>query len=330
MNIETNNNMNLKKLNNEELISHLKTKVADERKILTQILRDLREVESRKLFAQMGYPSLFEFCVRELQYSEGSAQRRISAMRLIRELPEIENKIASGDLSLSVVSQAQSFFRNQAKMQTPININEKLKLLTTLEKTSTRECERKLLALDPRSIKPDFVRAITPELTELRFTVGQDFMNKITRIKNLLSHKNPNIETQAVLAQALDHWLIKLDPIKQTEIPPPALEVKVRLTPPHKQLENLPPAPAVKIRPPTAPNHRYIPKTLRRLVWQKSQSQCAYIELKSGRRCSAQRFLEVDHLHPISLGGANNIENLQLLCDAHNRLKGATVIKSML
>jgi hypothetical protein len=83
----------------------------------------------RKLFLEMGYPSLFEFCLKELSYSEGSAQRRISAMRLLKSLPEIEPKIISGELSLSVVSQAQTFFRAQEKEQKPLDKNEKLDLL---------------------------------------------------------------------------------------------------------------------------------------------------------------------------------------------------------
>jgi hypothetical protein len=47
-----------------------------------------------------------------LHYSEGQAGRRIQAMRLIKEIPEIEQKIESGALSLSNISQAQSFFRD--------------------------------------------------------------------------------------------------------------------------------------------------------------------------------------------------------------------------
>src|ERR1700677_3167081 len=103
----------MKTFSNSDLILKLKNLVIEERKLTAEILEYLREVEVRKLFLELGYPSLFEFCMRELGYSEGSAQRRISAMRLIKTLPEIEDKIVTGELSLSVVSQAQSFFRAQ-------------------------------------------------------------------------------------------------------------------------------------------------------------------------------------------------------------------------
>ena len=39
------------------------------------VLHHLREVERRFLFAELGYSSLFEYCISELKYSAGSAQR---------------------------------------------------------------------------------------------------------------------------------------------------------------------------------------------------------------------------------------------------------------
>jgi len=102
--------MNLKHLRDDELLTVTKDLVQMERTTLTKILHHLREIERRKLYSDLGCASLFEYAVKHLQYSEGQAGRRIQAMRLIKEIPEIEQKIASGALSLSNISQAQSFF----------------------------------------------------------------------------------------------------------------------------------------------------------------------------------------------------------------------------
>ena len=109
--------MNLKSFKDKELLSQIKQLVKNEREVLTKILHHLREVERRKLFSDLGYQSLFEYTVKELKYSEGQAGRRIQAMRLIKEIPEVEKKIASGKLSLSNISQAQSYFREARKME---------------------------------------------------------------------------------------------------------------------------------------------------------------------------------------------------------------------
>ena len=105
----------LKALSNYELLSRTKSLVQKERETHIQALRHLREIESRKLYFSQGFSSLFDYAVRELGYSEGAAFRRIKAMRLCRDLPEAEEKLQSGKLSLSSASQLQNFFEKQKK-----------------------------------------------------------------------------------------------------------------------------------------------------------------------------------------------------------------------
>jgi 5-methylcytosine-specific restriction endonuclease McrA len=301
----------MKKRTNFELLNNLKTLVGEERKILAEILENLREVESRKLFLDLGYPSLFEFCVKELGYSEGSAQRRISAMRLVKTLPVIEEKIVTGRLSLSVISQAQSFFKRQEKEEKGLDVNQKLSVLKSLENTSTRECERILCEMDPELPKEDKTRIISSELTELRLTVNKEFMDKIKKAKDLLSHSNPHISIKELLEMTLDQLISKKDPALKKERVIHNSEAELMF----QSSKNLPPAPAVT-------------QSLKGQVWRKSNSQCCYVSLITQKRCSATRFLEIDHIVPKSKGGPNTFENLQLLCDLHNRQKGTTYSRS--
>jgi hypothetical protein len=78
--------------NNKIIFQHGKDLAKKEREITLNLLHHLREVERRSLFIELGYSSFLEFCVSELKYSVESAKRRISAMRLLKELPEIEEK----------------------------------------------------------------------------------------------------------------------------------------------------------------------------------------------------------------------------------------------
>jgi hypothetical protein len=52
-------------------------------------------------------------------------------------------------------------------------------------------------------------------------------------------------------------------------------------------------------------------------VWRRDRGRCV--------RCGSQRNLEFDHIIPIALGGSNTARNLQLLCEACNREKGASL-----
>ena len=139
-----NNYSHLKSLNDEMLLIHTHELVKEERELSTLILHHLMEVERRRLYAARGFSSLFEYCVKSLGYSESAAQRRISGMRLIREIPEVETKIKEGKLSLSVISQAQTFFRQERKIEKPLEVAAKREVLLALEGMSSREVEREL------------------------------------------------------------------------------------------------------------------------------------------------------------------------------------------
>jgi len=66
---------------------------------------------------------------------------------------------------------------------------------------------------------------------------------------------------------------------------------------------------------------RYIPAVVRRSVYQQSGGQCCYVNAAMGRRCGERRNLQIDHVKPYALGGAHEVENLQVLCRAHNLMR---------
>lgn len=74
-------------LTDEELIASLRSLVGDERRTVTSVLRHLNEFDRRKLAVGKGFPSLFDYCVRELKYAQGEAARRIQAARAAVKYP---------------------------------------------------------------------------------------------------------------------------------------------------------------------------------------------------------------------------------------------------
>ena len=127
--------MNLTRMTDGNLAAALEGLVKSEFELLPKILHHLREVDRRRLFCKFGYGSLFKYVVDHLGYSEDEAYRRISAMRLLKELPQIEERIESGALALTNIAQVQTFFRNKKDVTTEA----KLELLERIENCSTRE-----------------------------------------------------------------------------------------------------------------------------------------------------------------------------------------------
>ncbi len=103
--------MNLKSLDGEALIGITKQLVREERLKTLQVIEHLQEIYDRRLHLEQGFRSLHEFLVRELGYDDGSAHRRISAMRLVRALPEARASIAEGKLTLSNAAQLQDYLK---------------------------------------------------------------------------------------------------------------------------------------------------------------------------------------------------------------------------
>jgi len=76
----------LKSLNQEELISQTDLLVKKEREVTAELIRHLCEIEARRLHLELGFGSMFEFLTKHYGYSEGAADRRLSAMRLSKSV----------------------------------------------------------------------------------------------------------------------------------------------------------------------------------------------------------------------------------------------------
>ena len=109
-NITESENISLKHIRNDQLLLQTKNLVQKERQINIQVLQHLQEIEKRKLYLDRGFPSLFEYAVKELGYSHSAAYRRIKTMRLCRDIPQAASKIKTGSLNLTTCFPVTNFF----------------------------------------------------------------------------------------------------------------------------------------------------------------------------------------------------------------------------
>ncbi|MBI5842202.1 MAG: HNH endonuclease [Chloroflexi bacterium] len=61
-----------------------------------------------------------------------------------------------------------------------------------------------------------------------------------------------------------------------------------------------------------------IPESVRIEVWRRDGGKCV--------KCGSRVNLEFDHIIPVSKGGSNTARNIELLCEKHNRSKGAKIV----
>jgi len=301
--------MDIKSLANQALWDLTKTKVQAERNLTLEIIELLREIRLRRLHLEHGYESFHEYCVKELKYDDGSAHRRIKALDLVTEIPEITKCLESGTLSLTTASQVQNFFNGEAKKDNAYSKEEKLELLTNLESKSKREVEKTLATLNPETLnQTEKVKYVSETHLKVELVIDENLMQKIERLKNLTSHKNSSIKD--LFESLVDDALKKKDPEHKQKATPEKLKTK-------------------QLKPKANPNQkrasRYIRAHDERQVWIKANSQCTFIDPLTKRRCGSKRFLQIEHIKPFALGGSSSLENLTLLCSNHNKLRAIQV-----
>jgi hypothetical protein len=90
-------------LRNQELLSALSLLVRRGNELTSDLLAHLAEVDERRLHLELGFPSLFAYCTRELGLCESAAGRRIVAARVCRKFSDALARVARGDLHLSAL-----------------------------------------------------------------------------------------------------------------------------------------------------------------------------------------------------------------------------------
>jgi hypothetical protein len=173
--------MNLKHLTDKQLLLDTKELSREDKKLTLKMLHYIREVDVRKLYSEIGYASLFRYVVQELGYSEGSAGRRINSARLLKEIPEIEKKIISGDLTLSNISMAADKFKSESITDTEF----KKDILNTIENSSTRTCEKTLAEI----ITPSSLPIVSPPAITHTLVMDDKSYQSLQSVRGLLAHK---------------------------------------------------------------------------------------------------------------------------------------------
>jgi hypothetical protein len=338
-----------------DLIVRLQRLVRADRTLSARMLVHLGEMDARGLFRECACASMFAYCVQELHMSEAEAYLRIQAARLGRQFPLIVQLFGQGSLHLTAIKLLGPHL-------TPDN---HVRVLEQARGKNKREIELLVAALAPKPDVPSQMRKLpepkavrvtrdpapvaqevsvavsTPAATraptfaleaprpaasltplrpsryKLELTAGQALHDKLERLKNLLRHQVPDGDLAKIVELAVDQLVEKTlkQRFAQKQKPTPRKRASVKPAARRRKL-----------------NSRYIPRAVVREVHERDGEQCTF-ESADGKRCRERGFLERHHSVPYAKGGEATIDNMKLLCRAHNALQaerdfGAAFIRS--
>ena len=326
------------------VVEKLKQLVASERRITAEIIAHIQEIDQKKIFAQLGYPSLFAFLTEYIGYAAASAQRRIEAARLLSVVPEVKNEIKSGALNLSQVALVAQAVRQKIKEMPEVKIEaEDKKVLLQSIKNQNLQASQKIIsqtldleikALDRKIVQKD-------ESVRMEITFSKDQMDLFNKVKGLISHVNPSATMAEVFDYLAKDYLKRKDPmqggtkyrgkiktVSVTEVKSSSKYKFISGSEVHNSAKSNTVSVAEVKNEPSVKNHpgssrrKRIPLGIRRIVWKRDEGKCQHKNNTTGKICGSNYLLEFDHIKRFRNGGDDSLQNLRLLCKAHNLWRG--------
>ena len=137
-------------LRDEELLGALSGLVKTGNALNADVLAHLAELDERRLYLELGFSSLFAYCMEALGMDESSAGRRITAARVCRRYPYVFLHVANGALGLSVLCALNPY----------LNPENAAELFEACSNKSRRRVEEILAARFPKPDVRDLIRRV--------------------------------------------------------------------------------------------------------------------------------------------------------------------------
>ena len=339
--------LDLTRVPDHEILCRMERLAKTERKITHIVLFHINEVETRKLYLVLGFNSLYKYLTQHLGYSEDSAYDRMQASRVLRNHPQIAEKLEDGALKLSQLVKVEQSLKQERKTGKPISqeitegILEKLENKTVFETQKILACELNQTPIATQKLKPQKDDSIRLELT-----LTKEQYEIIQKAQSLISHSVPDnnlADGFTFMAKSLIQKTEgKVTPAKVSDTPlknpeevkrssenkncmhqnPTADTSPLKESPKNHQssaMKKNPKSSTQSFRLNRLKKRKHISLKVRREVFSKANHCCEHINLVTKQRCQSRYQLQLDHIHPIAKGGSNDITNLRVLCGVHNR-----------
>lgn len=330
----------LRKFDDKEFIHHFEMTAGIEHGATIKMLHFINDLERRKTFLELGYSSVFDFCVRRIKYSSSQAGRRIQAARCCRRYPEAWAYLREREVCIMTLAMVESIITDDNKDD----------VFRRIRGASRREVERLLSEYRPPAALRDriqYVQIAQPparnvhaalldrsvqrglpqewrdsipvqEKIFVQFLADDEFLKVFEEVQGLVADGDGMTFAELIKIVLMEY--------RDRHSPAARHERRLARTSAAKQEPG-----AVKKGSTHPDSHRWecknaqgegsrhVPDDVRDEVFVRDAGQCTFVGW-NGIRCRCTKDLQLDHIKPFAVGGTHDSSNLRLLCGAHNRL----------
>jgi hypothetical protein len=260
------------------------------------LIEILQQVDQHRVYLEKGHSSLFAYVVQELGLSESVAYNLISVSRKAREVPELQQGLRDGTITLS----------NARKVAPVLNTENQGEWLKKAQDLSHRQLEKEIARVKPETLSLEKVKYVTGSRTQLQVGLSERDLLELRRAQDLLCQaRGRSVTLEEVIVTVTQEYLKRQDPVERARR--------------HRVKKGTTSAPASIPSPSKNPKPRreFLPAAVLHEVHFRDQRRCAHVNAQ-GKRCNQTRWLEIHHIHPVSQGGLNTPDNLITLCSGHH------------
>jgi hypothetical protein len=178
------------------------------KKAEAELVEILGEIDRSRTYRELGYPSLFQYCVQALGLSENVSVAFIIVARKARQIPALQTALNEGVLSVS-----------KAKKIAPVlSRDNQEEWIARAIHLNTRALEQEVVKVEPREATPERIRPVSENRLEVRLGISAELREKLERVQDLESQRRRKAASlEETLEALLEVYLEVKDPIRRAE-----------------------------------------------------------------------------------------------------------------
>jgi len=291
----------------------------------------------------------------KLKLPKGSAYLRVQTMLALRDLPELQDAIREGSLTISSIAKVQGFFDKAKKMREQasevhatqdadkkdeagkVDIETKRQLFEQILGKSTREAESVIANMGPELLgeSPEKPRLVEKEVPlshgfkKISLVADDELVAMLERLKEVTSHQSCHSSYLDLFKKVCAIALQKLDPMEKAKRAQDRKERKEARSAKDGSAQNSKEKEPANEKSQVVPvgstaqkPSRYIPAAENHELWLKTGGVCQRLDSKTRKICGKRTRIQRQHVVAFAKGGANCEKTL--FCQSCN-LKAAIV-----